>query len=105
MPYLRHDDPSMLCALGVVPATAPIGATTMEAMGHDRRPGWPDLVVIAVHGQREDLFLPTGHSCGSAATFPSGGHDRRMGRRRRLLPRLPDDGTWSVQHEGFTSGP
>ncbi|HEX6451677.1 MAG TPA: hypothetical protein VF060_19710 [Trebonia sp.] len=40
MPYLRRDDPSMLCALGVVPATAPIGATTMEAMGHDRRPGW-----------------------------------------------------------------
>lgn len=38
-PTCAATTPSMLYALGVVPATAPIGAATMEAIGHDRRPG------------------------------------------------------------------
>ena len=51
-----------------------------------------------------DEDRPDGRLCRQLPSDPAG-HDRQMGRRQRLLPRLPGDGTWFVQHEGFTSGP
>ncbi|MFB4263106.1 hypothetical protein [Nonomuraea sp. GTA35] len=85
-PYLRRDDhPSMLCALGVVPATPLIDPAVMEATLLDVRDHWdwnsawgwdfpvmamtatrlgrPDLAVDALLGDSaKNTYLPTGHS-------------------------------------------
>ncbi|WP_329539042.1 hypothetical protein [Streptomyces sp. NBC_01358] len=85
-PYLRRDDhPSMLCALGVVPATPLIDPTTMETTLLDVRANWewnsawgwdfPVMAMTATRIGRPDLavdallmeagknrYLPTGHS-------------------------------------------
>ncbi|XVQ15495.1 hypothetical protein ACQP1W_24075 [Spirillospora sp. CA-255316] len=140
-PYLRRDDhPSMLCALGVVPATPLIDAATMEATLLDVRDSWdwntawgwdfPVMAMTATRVGRPDLavdallmdgpkngYLPTGHSpqIGSllpiylpangallaavslmAAGWEGAGTD---------CPGFPDDGTWTVRHEGFTAWP
>lgn len=140
-PYLRRDDhPSMLCALGVVPATPLIDAATMEATLLDVRGNWqwdsawgwdfpamamtaarvgrPDLAVESLlTGSGKNRYLPSGYSpqMGSylpvylpanggllaavslmAAGWEGAGAD---------CPGFPDDGTWSVRHEGFTAWP
>ncbi|GAA0977292.1 hypothetical protein GCM10009555_038230 [Acrocarpospora macrocephala] len=85
-PYLRRDDhPSMLCALGMVPATPLIDPATMEATLLDVRGNWdwnsawgwdfPAMAMTATRLGRPDLavdallmdtarnyYLPTGHN-------------------------------------------
>jgi hypothetical protein len=67
-PYLRRDDhPSMLCALGMVPATPLIDPATMEATLLDVRDGWdwasawgwdfPAMAMTATRLGRPDLAV------------------------------------------------
>ncbi|MGW1760120.1 hypothetical protein [Streptomyces mirabilis] len=140
-PYLRRDDhPSLLCALGVVPATPLIDAATMEAtlldvLGNwewDSAWGWdfPAMAMTAARIGRPDLavdallmdspknrYLPTGHSPQMGSVLPvylpanggllaavslmTGGWEGAD----TDCPGFPDDGTWSVRHEGFTTWP
>lgn len=93
-PYLRRDDhPSMLCALGVVPATPLIDPAVMEATLLDVRENWdwnsawgwdfPVMAMTAARVGRPDLavdallmdtakngHLPTGHNPQMGAFLP-----------------------------------
>ncbi|MEE1800689.1 hypothetical protein PUR57_18765 [Streptomyces sp. JV176] len=140
-PYLRRDDhPSMLCALGVVPATPLIDAATMEATLLDVRDHWewdsawgwdfPAMAMTATRVGRPDLavdallmdtpknrYLATGHCPQMGSVLPvylpaNGGLLAAVSLMTAGwegadadCPGFPDDGGWSVRHEGFTVWP
>jgi hypothetical protein len=140
-PYLRRDDhPSLLCALGVVPAGPLVDAATMEATllnvladwkwesawGWDfpvmamtaTRVGRPDLAVDALlmetprntysavghnpqFGSLLPLYNPANGGLLAAVSLMAAGWDRAG----RDFDGFPRDGSWQVQHEGFTVWP
>ncbi|MGX9885536.1 hypothetical protein [Streptomyces sp. NPDC002276] len=140
-PYLRRDDhPSMLCALGVVPATPLIDVATMRATLMDVLDNWewetawgwdfPVMAMTAARTGRPDLavdallmdspkngYLPTGHNPQMGSVLPvylpaNGGLLSAVSLMAAGwegadtdCPGFPDDGTWSVRHEGFVPWP
>ncbi|GAA3219752.1 hypothetical protein [Actinocorallia longicatena] len=139
-PYLRRDDhPSLLCALGVVPATPLIDPRVMASTFKDVQGSWDwntawgwDFPVMAMTAARlgrpdaavdallmetpKNQFLATGHSpqIGSflpiylpsngallaAVSLMIGGWDGS-----NACPGFPEDGTWTIAHEGFSPWP
>jgi hypothetical protein len=140
-PYLcRTDHPSLLCALGLVPATPLIDPATMEAtlleVGEswlwDTAWGWdfpamamtatrlhrPDLAVGALLADRpKNAYLPTGHNPQIGSILPvylpaNGGLLAAVSLMvagwdgaDTAMPGFPEDGTWTIRHEGFTRWP
>ncbi|MFC4117351.1 hypothetical protein [Nonomuraea zeae] len=130
-PYLRRDDhPSLLCALGVVPPTPLIDPATMEATLLDVRDHWdwnsawgwdfPVMAMTATRLGRPDLAVDALLADTAKNTFQATGHSPQIGSILPLyLPAngallaavslmigaFPADGSWTVQHEGFTAWP
>jgi len=140
-PYLHRDDhPSMLCALGVVPATPLIDAATMEATLLDVRGSWqwdsawgwdfPAMAMTAARVGRPDLAVESLFTDSEKNRYLPTGHNPQMGSHLPVYlpangallaavslmavgwegestdcPGFPDDGTWSVRHEGLAVWP
>ncbi|MFI0350174.1 hypothetical protein [Actinomadura sp. 9N407] len=100
-PYLRRDDhPSMLCALGVVPATPLIDPATMQATLLDVRDTWdwntawgwdfPAMAMTAARLGRPDLAVDALHMDEPKNRYGPSGHTPQIG---SLLPvYLPSNG-------------
>ncbi|MFK0021178.1 hypothetical protein [Streptomyces sp. NPDC090798] len=143
-PYLRRDDhPSLLSALGVVPAGPLIDAGVMEAtlldvLGDwqwDSAWGWdfPAMAMTATRVGRPDLAVDALLTDTPRNTYSAVGHNPQFGSLLPLYnpanggllaavslmaagwesagtdcpdtPGFPRDGSWQVQHEGFTVWP
>ncbi|MFI1335266.1 hypothetical protein ACH4U7_35175 [Streptomyces sp. NPDC020845] len=140
-PHLRRDDhPSMLCALGVVPAGPRIDGGVMEATLLDVLDDWkwdsawgwdfPTMAMTATRVGRPDLAVDALLMDTPKNTYTAVGHNPQFGSLLPLYnsanggllaavslmaagwdtadtdcPGFPRDGSWQVQHEGFTVWP
>jgi hypothetical protein len=140
-PYLRRDDhPSLLCALGVVPAGPLVDADVMEATLLDVLDDWqwdtawgwdfPVMAMTATRVGRPDLAVDALLMDTPKNAYSAVGHNPQFGSLLPLYnsanggllaavslmaagwesadndcPGFPRDGSWQVQHEGFTLWP
>lgn len=140
-PFLvRQDHPSMLCALGVVPATGVVDPGIVRATLHDVLGDWDwdsawgwDFPAMAMTATRlgepltavdallldvpKNRYLANGHNHQTAQLpvyLPGNGGLLAAvalmvagfdGDDDAATPGFPDDGSWTVRHEGFHRSP